>query len=57
MLDTMDIISCEESGTEFGNSIYVPEEGEKSASAAGVNEANKKIPFNTPCLQLTQHSH
>lgn len=57
MLDTMDIISCEESGTEFGNSIYVPEEGEKSASAAGVNEADKKIPFNTPCLQLTQHSH
>jgi len=28
-LGSMDIISCEESSIEFGNSIYVPEKGRR----------------------------
>lgn len=41
MLSPRDVISCEESRFEFGNSIYVSEE-EKAASATCVNEAARK---------------
>lgn len=53
MLSTMDIISFEESRIEFGNSMYVPEEGGKmSASTAGVNEAARKYCRTLPVCNL-----